>query len=70
LALAWVLAQGKDIVPIPGTKREKYLLANVEASHIPFTVDELEQIDQIAPPYSAAGDRYVATTMQAYGLKK
>jgi aryl-alcohol dehydrogenase-like predicted oxidoreductase len=70
LALAWVLAQGDDIIPIPGTKREKYLLSNVEASKIQLTENELEQINQVAPPYSATGERYAPSAMKAYGLKK
>ncbi len=58
LALAWVLAQGDDVVPIPGTKRRTYLEQNVAADEITLTVDDLEQLDQIAPAGAAAGDRY------------
>ncbi len=58
LALAWVLAQGEDIVPIPGTKRRKYLEENAAAAEITLTQEELERIDEIAPKGVAAGQRY------------
>ncbi len=58
LALAWVLGQGKDIVPIPGTKRRKYLEENVHASNIELTAAELAKIAEVAPKNVAAGDRY------------
>jgi aryl-alcohol dehydrogenase-like predicted oxidoreductase len=58
LALAWVLHQGPDIVPIPGTKRRPYLEENVAASQIELTGQELERIDSAAPRGAAAGDRY------------
>jgi aryl-alcohol dehydrogenase-like predicted oxidoreductase len=58
LALAWLLAQGEDIVPIPGTKRRQYLEENVAATEISLTAADLERIDQVAPKGSAAGDRY------------
>ena len=58
LALAWVLAQGGDIVPIPGTKRRKYLEQNAAAVDIELTSEELKQIDAIFPPDAAAGLRY------------
>jgi aryl-alcohol dehydrogenase-like predicted oxidoreductase len=64
LALAWVLAQGSDIVPIPGTKRTKYLDENLAAAQIKFSSDELAQIDAILPSGSAAGERYTAAGMQ------
>lgn len=70
LSLAWVLSQGEDIVPIPGTKREKYLVENINASFIHLTQDELKEIDTICPPYSAFGERYAQPAMQAYGLKR
>jgi aryl-alcohol dehydrogenase-like predicted oxidoreductase len=57
LALAWLLAQGHDIVPIPGTKRRKYLEENVGATEITLTADELSQIEAPAPKGVAAGDR-------------
>jgi len=58
LALAWVLAQGDDIVPIPGTKRRKYLEENVAASVVELTREDLRQIDEAFPAESAAGARY------------
>jgi aryl-alcohol dehydrogenase-like predicted oxidoreductase len=58
LALAWVLAQGEDIVPIPGTKRRSYLEQNVEAAEIELSEDELAAIDEAAPRGAASGDRY------------
>lgn len=58
LAIAWVLAQGDDIVPIPGTKRRKYLEENVAAADIVLTAEELALIDAAAPSGSAVGDRY------------
>jgi len=63
LALAWLLAQGDDIVPIPGTKRRKYLEENVGATEITLTPDELNQIEAVAPKGVAAGDRYHAQGM-------
>jgi aryl-alcohol dehydrogenase-like predicted oxidoreductase len=58
LALAWVMAQGDDIVPIPGTKRRKYLEENVAASAVGLTEKDLRRIDEVFPPEAAAGDRY------------
>ncbi len=65
LALAWVLAQGGDIVPIPGTKRARYLDENLGAVHVWLTPEELEQIDRILPAGTASGDRYDAQAMQS-----
>ncbi|PVE26322.1 aldo/keto reductase [Microvirga sp. KLBC 81] len=67
LALAWVLAQGDDIVPIPGTKRRKYLEQNVGALDVTLTKEDLERIDRIIPPGAAAGTRYAAAGMQTVG---
>lgn len=67
LALAWVLAQGNDIVPIPGTKRRKYLEQNVGALDVTLTDDDLARIDRIMPPGAAAGTRYAAAGMQTVG---
>ena len=64
LALAWVLAQGDDIVPIPGTKRRKYLEENVAARRSRSRRAELARIDEIAPHGAAAGERYPAQTMK------
>jgi aryl-alcohol dehydrogenase-like predicted oxidoreductase len=65
LALAWVLAQGDDVAPIPGTKRRKYLEQNLEAIKISLTPQELARIDEVAPKGVAAGDRYSAPAMAA-----
>ena len=58
LALAWVLAQGDDIVPIPGTKRRRYLEENSAATEIELTEDDLDRLDRAAPAGATAGDRY------------
>jgi aryl-alcohol dehydrogenase-like predicted oxidoreductase len=58
LALAWVLAQGDDIVPIPGTKRIRYLDENIAALDVKLTDDDLRRLDEILPPGAAAGQRY------------
>ncbi|MGH9515002.1 MAG: aldo/keto reductase [Terriglobales bacterium] len=64
LALAWVLAQGDDIVPIPGTKRVKYLEENVGAVEVKLAADDLAQIEKILPKGAAAGQRYNETMMR------
>jgi aryl-alcohol dehydrogenase-like predicted oxidoreductase len=64
LALAWVLAQGKDIVPIPGTKRRTYLEENVRAVDIVLTSADLARIDEVAPRGIAAGERYAPQGMR------
>ena len=58
LALAWVLAQGDDIVPIPGTTRITHLEQNLKALEIELTRDELARIDEAFPRGAVAGDRY------------
>jgi aryl-alcohol dehydrogenase-like predicted oxidoreductase len=58
LALAWVLHQGEDIVPIPGTKRVRYLEENVGALDVALSEDDLARLAEIAPAGAAAGDRY------------
>ena len=63
LALAWVLHQGEDIVPIPGTKRRSYLEENAAAADITLTQEELDRIDEASPSGSAAGDRYPDMSM-------
>ena len=63
LALAWVLAQGDDLAPIPGTKRRSYLEENVKAAEIRPTPEDLKRIDEVAPKGVAAGDRYPASMM-------
>ena len=64
LALAWVLAHGDDVVPIPGTKRRKYLEENIGALAIDFTPEELAEIDAALPAGAAAGSRYSAPGMR------
>lgn len=58
LALAWVLAQGDDVVPIPGTKRRKYLEENTGAAEIELTIDDLRRLNEVFPTGAAAGERY------------
>ncbi len=58
LALAWVLAQGDDVVPIPGTKRRAYLQQNAEAAEVELSAADLAALDEAAPIGAAAGDRY------------
>ena len=65
LALAWVLARGEDIVPIPGTKRVRYLDENLGAVRVDLTPEELRQMDAILPAGAASGDRYHPQAMQA-----
>ena len=64
LALAWVLAQGNDIVPIPGTKRRKYLQENVGALDVNLSSRDLERIEEVAPKDSFAGSRYPEAMMK------
>jgi aryl-alcohol dehydrogenase-like predicted oxidoreductase len=66
LALAWVLAQGEDIVPIPGTKRRKYLEENAAAVDVELTPDDLDRIDAELP--KVAGDRYNEWGMASVNL--
>ncbi|MGZ4299942.1 MAG: aldo/keto reductase, partial [Solirubrobacteraceae bacterium] len=66
LALAWVLAQGEDIVPIPGTKRREYLEQNAAAVDVELSAEDLARIDAEVP--SAAGDRYDESGMAAVNL--
>ncbi len=63
LALAWVLAQGEDVVPIPGTKRVKYIEQNAEAVNVVLTPEEIQQIDDMFPLDAAAGKRYPEAMM-------
>ena len=65
LALAWVLAQGDDLVPIPGTKRRGYLEENVKALDVTFTGTELVELDAVFPAGAAAGTRYPEAMMSA-----
>ena len=65
LALAWVLAKGDDIVPIPGTKHVRYLDENIGALEVTLTREDLDRLDAILPPGAAAGERYAAQAMAA-----
>jgi aryl-alcohol dehydrogenase-like predicted oxidoreductase len=67
LALAWLLAQGEDIIPIPGTKRRRYLEENAGALKVKLTAEELRRIDEVAPRGVAAGKRYPDHMMQLVG---
>lgn len=67
LALAWVLAQGENIVPIPGTKRRKYLRENLDALALTLTIGDLERIDEVMPVGVAAGSRYPEAMMKLLG---
>jgi len=64
LALAWLLAQGEDILPIPGTKHRSYLEENVEALSISLSKDDLARINEAMPPGAAAGSRYPEAQMK------
>ncbi len=68
LALAWLLAQGEDIVPIPGTKQRARLEENAAAAQIDLSAQELAALDTAAPQGAAAGERYPAAAMQAVNL--
>ena len=65
LALAWVLAQGKDIVPIPGTKKRRYLEENVRALDVALGADDLARIERVIPRGSASGERYAPNALRA-----
>ena len=65
LALAWVLAKGKDLVPIPGTKRRKYLEENAAAADIRLTPGEVAELEAAVPQNEVAGDRYAAGALRA-----
>lgn len=65
LVLAWVLAQGGDIVPIPGSKRRRNLEDNVGAVQVRLDTEDMQRLDRILPPGAAAGERYAAPQMQA-----
>jgi len=65
LALAWVMAQGEDVVPIPGTKRRAYLDDNAGAVNVTLTADELRRVDEVLPKGATAGLRYPQQAMAA-----
>jgi aryl-alcohol dehydrogenase-like predicted oxidoreductase len=64
LALAWVLAKGRDIVPIPGTKRRRYVEDNAAAEELPLSASDLSDLDALFPTGSVAGTRYPAESMK------
>lgn len=63
LALAWVMAQGEDVIPIPGTKRVKYLEENARAADVVLSADELQELEAVFPKGAATGERYPSTMM-------
>jgi aryl-alcohol dehydrogenase-like predicted oxidoreductase len=65
LALAWVLAKGRDVVPIPGTKRRKYLEENAAAVKIWLTPDEVAELEAVVPQSEVVGDRYTEANMKS-----
>ncbi len=67
LAIAWCLAQGEDIIPIPGTKKLKYLHENIEAVKVKLTPSDIRNINNMFPPGIASGERYPAMQMQRVG---
>ena len=68
IALVWVLAQGIDIVPIPGTKRVSYLEENAKAAEISLSTEELGRLNRAFPPGAAAGDRYSPAMLKRVGI--
>lgn len=68
LALAWVHAQGQDIIPIPGTKRRRYLDENVAALGVQLSREALDEIENVFPAGAATGDRYAAAMMARVGI--
>jgi aryl-alcohol dehydrogenase-like predicted oxidoreductase len=68
LALAWVLSRGEDVVPIPGTRHERYLKDNIAATEVRLEQAELEELNRAMPPGAAAGTRYNAEGMKRIGL--
>jgi aryl-alcohol dehydrogenase-like predicted oxidoreductase len=68
LALAWVLQQGEDIIPIPGTRREKYLRDNIAATEVTLTPEDLAELDRLMPLGAAVGDRYPSQLMNRVNL--
>jgi aryl-alcohol dehydrogenase-like predicted oxidoreductase len=68
LAIAWVLAQGDDVVPIPGTKRRRYLEEDLAALQVRLDPSDLAAIDEVAPRDAVAGDRYTPVMMARVNL--
>jgi aryl-alcohol dehydrogenase-like predicted oxidoreductase len=65
MALAWVLVKGQDMVPIPGTKRRKYLEENAAAAEIQLTANEVKELEAAVPQNEIAGERYAEGAMKA-----
>ena len=65
MALAWVLAKGEDVVPIPGTKRRTYLEENAAAADIKLTPAEVAELEDAVPESAVVGDRYEASSMRS-----
>jgi aryl-alcohol dehydrogenase-like predicted oxidoreductase len=68
IAIAWLLARGEDVVPIPGTKRRKYLEENVAAAEVDLTADDLAKLDKAFSPDLTAGTRYPEKQLQGLGI--
>ena len=68
LALAWVLAQGEEIVPIPGTTRRTHLEDNIAALEVTLTPEDLARLNEAAPKGATAGDRYPERAMKVVNL--
>jgi aryl-alcohol dehydrogenase-like predicted oxidoreductase len=68
LALAWVLTQGEDVIPIPGTKRRSYLEENAAAANVTLSARELRRLEEVAPRGSASGARYPEEMMRFVNL--
>jgi Predicted oxidoreductases (related to aryl-alcohol dehydrogenases) len=68
LVLAWVLAQGEDVIPIPGTKRRSYLEENAAAVNLRLTAEELRRLEEVAPRGTASGLRYPEGIMKSVNL--
>jgi aryl-alcohol dehydrogenase-like predicted oxidoreductase len=70
IALAWVLAQGDDMVPIPGTKRRKYLEENVKSVGVKLTAEDIATLNAAAPIGATAGERYAPTPLTQLDREK
>jgi aryl-alcohol dehydrogenase-like predicted oxidoreductase len=68
LALAWVLARGEDVVPIPGTRRRRHLEDNIGALEVQLSKDDLDRLEAVIPPEAVAGQRYAAPGMAGVNL--
>jgi aryl-alcohol dehydrogenase-like predicted oxidoreductase len=68
LALAWVLSRGDDVIPIPGTRQEKYLQENIAATELSLSKAELEELGGLVAPSKVAGTRYDENGMKRLGL--